>query len=148
MSNNLKSYNLSSFSFVIIGLIIIVSGLNSILYFLHPYTLNKITAIIWFLISIVWIWQFYYWKNNFAFATTSDKIIISNGRFRKMLEIKLSQIQSIVRKSPTRIIIWYEDMNGKLKKKRIYLFHINGNDQIEFNKYIEEINFKNISSAV
>ncbi len=139
MSDNLRIYELKRYWIILIGLNIFFAGTASITMLFLPSILNKITAILFLVVSIIWTLHYLYLKNNIQLATTNEKIIISRGPIRQILEIDINNIEKIEKKSPTKFEIWYLDKYSNIRKQKLYLSSFKDEDQIEFSKYLEII---------
>jgi hypothetical protein len=70
--------------------------------------------------------------------TKNDEIIIFRP-IQKNIQIKISNIEKIEKRSPSIIVIYFHDENNNLKKQQIWTRRLKGKDQITFNEFIESI---------
>jgi hypothetical protein len=141
MSDDFKLYSFSNFWFFLACLNVVLALIVSILNFLHPFPnlAYLFIAIGWLITASLWVGHIIHAKNYPAIVTFDNKIIISRGAYMKMIEINISNILKIERKSLTKIIIHHQDKQNKPKKRKVSLSYIDGKDQIKFNGYIEKL---------
>ena len=154
MSDDIQFFEHVYFIKIIAASMIILFGISSLISFYLSFSYNVISLnilifqFLWVINTICWIIIFFQLRNNDLLTTTKDKIIIPLGSKNKPLEIYLSEIEKIERKSLSKIEIWYRDRNAIVNKQKFNLFHFKKEDQIKFNNYIENIKVKKIPPAI
>jgi Ca2+/Na+ antiporter len=139
MGDDIKIYYIGQARFLMAIIMIILAAINSFIYFLLPGPISFFTSILWLIGTILWCYHFYFLKNNVHLATTEERIILSQGPVRKILEINTTRIEKIKRKSPTKFVIYFSNDIGNKQKRNIYLWGFKGSDQIDFNHYIDRL---------
>ena len=150
MSDDTKIYEHVYFTKIIAGGMIIMFGISSfiLIYISILYNIIPFIAFLMIINTVIWIIIFFQLKNNDLLTTTKEKIIIPQGSKNNPIEIYLSEIEKIERKSSSKIEIWYRDKNATINKQKFNLFHFKREDKARFNNYIENIKIKKISPAV
>ena len=150
MSDDTKIYEHVYFTKIIAGGMIIMFGISSfiLIYISILYNIIPFIAFLMIINTVIWIIIFFQLKNNDLLTTTKEKIIIPQGSKNNPIEIYLSEIEKIERKSSSKIEIWYRDKNATINKQKFNLLHFKREDKARFNNYIENIKIKKISPAV
>ena len=91
------------------------------------------------LVKFIWLIMMLYIYYKPPIITYENKIILRRYFFISPIIIETNKIISIERKSLTHIKIFYKDHNDKIKKQRIWIKAVEGDDQIKFNNFIEKV---------
>lgn len=148
MKDELKVYSYSKNFLYLCSLNVVLAVIATIMNLMIPNIIFNFTSILWVMVALVWLGHVVHDVRYPFIATTKNTIAVSRGAFRRIHGIKISDIIKIERESLTKLIIWYKFKFKKTRKQEIDISMIEKGEQINFNKYIENlIESKNIPVA-